>query len=88
MYWIAERFVGPSLLPGLWAGFEVLDPERVRIALRIPEEQRPCPALFPLVSVALSGVPALLGRPFAEIEVVSDERNALFTLPARVDLQG
>src|SRR5690606_21930891 len=63
LYRLAWRWTGPSLLPQLDFGFDVLDERRFRLTLTIPRADRGSPQLVRLTRGALRALPRFLGSP-------------------------
>jgi PAS domain S-box-containing protein len=80
VYWIAARWLAPSLLPGLDWSLADLDDRRLELTLQIPSADRSCPQLFALLTGALRAVPILLHQPMARVEVDASEHRAVFRI--------
>jgi len=84
-YWLAARWLGPSLLPGLAWSLADLDDGHLELTLEIPGTERPCPQLFALLAGALSAVPRLLSQPTARVEVDASEHRAVFRIESKIE---
>jgi PAS domain S-box-containing protein len=79
-YWLATRWVGPSLFSHLSWSLSDLPDGRLELRVETPPSQRPCPQLFVLLEAALAALPRLLHQPLARVDLDAGERRGVFTI--------
>jgi len=81
LYWLAQRWLGPALLPGSRFALEPGDAGRLRLSVELPPDARACPQLFDLLEAALAAAPRLLGAAPARVSAQRAEAGrALFEI--------
>ena len=80
LYWIADRWFGPSLFPHIRSELRMLPDGRIEQRLALPEPYRPCEAIFKISAVMLRAAPRLVGQPEALIDVEIKPRSAVITI--------
>jgi two-component system cell cycle sensor histidine kinase/response regulator CckA len=80
LYWTAQRWLRPVLLPDLAGSCDEIPDGRLRLELSIPPGARGCRPLFELIQGALLELPLLVGRPAARVDAELSERRAVYTI--------
>ena len=80
LFWIAQRWLAPTLFPSLEIDLSRLHTDSLRLTVEISADARACPQLFRLLSCAIAVAPRLIERPDAHIALQSDDHRGVFTI--------